>query len=393
MARDTGQTELPSTELPQADRAPGDLRVPGDRETVGRPPRGPAPKPRSRLGLFLPFLLLLAAAIAWTAGWFYIRDRAAREIDGWQAREAAAGRTWTCRDRSITGYPFRLELRCAALSLVRQDGRFTLGPVTALVQVYQPRHGLLQAAGPFHVEQGGLTGDVGWTSLAGSFHGASDGFVRASLVVDGPKGSVAGAMPTPVDFSVKHLELHARPTPGRFDSDGAVDVSLRVAQAALPLADAFLGNGAPADIALDANVTRATTFRTGPVPQELEAWRRAGGGLDIALLSIAKGDRRLQAHGGLALDEAHRLAGQLDLRAAGLESLVGQVMGQRFGAERGALIGNLVGQLLGGGRRPAQPDAAAGDAPLKALPPLRLADGRLTLGPFPIPNVQLEPLY
>jgi hypothetical protein len=392
MARDTGQTDPsnidPSdldqsrTDLPRSAVAPGDL------------PCAPAPKPRSRLGVFLPFALLLVVAVLWTAGWFYIRDRATREMDGWLAREAAAGRAWTCADRSISGYPFRLELRCASLTLARQDGRFTLGPITALVQIYQPRHGLLQAAGPFHVEQGGLTGDVTWKSLEGSFHGASDGFVRASLVVDAPKGSVKGAMPAPIDFDVKHLELHARPTPGRFDSDGAVDVSLRVAQAAVPMLDAFVGAAAPADLALDASVNRATTFRTGPVPQELEAWRQAGGSLDLALLSIAKGDRRLQAHGTLDLDESHRIAGQLDLRAAGLESLVGQVMGQRFGAERGALIGNLVGQLLAGGRRQQpQPEAAPGDAPLKALPPLRLADGRLTLGPFPIPNVQLEPLY
>ncbi|WP_336487976.1 DUF2125 domain-containing protein [Methylobacterium nigriterrae] len=389
MARDTG---------PQTGSGTGP-----DTRPAGRP--APA-KSRSRLGLFLPYILLVAIAALWSAGWFYIRDRAGREIDAFFAREAASGRNWTCTDRSITGFPFRIELRCAALKLARQDLSFTLGPLTAVVQIYQPRHGLLQAAGPFHVEQGELTGDVTWTSLEGSFHGAQDGFVRASLVVDEPKGSVRGAAPMPIDFATKHLELHARPTPGRFASEGAVDVSLRAAQAVLPVVDAFVGSTAPADLALDATIDRATTFRTGPVPQELEAWRQAGGSLDIALLSIVKGDRRLQGRGSLALDDDHRLAGQLDLRAAGLEALVGQVMGQRFGAEKGALIGNLVGALLGGGRRQARtddtvppgsaagtPPASAGDVPLKPLPPLRLADGLLMLGPFPIPNVRLEPLY
>ncbi|WP_264050265.1 DUF2125 domain-containing protein [Methylobacterium flocculans] len=354
----------------------------------------PARSP-SRKGLFLPYILLGTLVVAWSAGWFYIRHRAASEMDAWLAREQAAGRTWTCADRSITGYPFRIELRCAALAFARTDSRFTLGPVTAVVQVYQPRQGILEVGGPFHVEQGDLTADADWTALKGSFHGASDGFVRASLVADGAKGSVHGAGEAPIAFATQHLELHARPTPGRFESDGAVDTSLRVTRIQLPLADAALGNTDPADLALDTTINRATTLQTGPVAQELDAWRQAGGSLNLTLLSLAKGERRLQAKGSLDLDAAHRPQGQLELRAAGVEALVAQVMGQRFGAEKGALLGNLVGQLLNR-RNPAGAEGSApaqGDAALKALPPLRLAEGRLMLGPFPIPSVQLPPLY
>ncbi|KQP77589.1 hypothetical protein ASF60_06310 [Methylobacterium sp. Leaf113] len=352
-------------------------------------------RPPSRKGLFLPYILLAVLVTAWSLGWFYIRHRAATEMDAWLAREAADGRNWTCADRSITGYPFRIELRCASLAFDRSDSRFTLGPVTAVVQVYQPRQGILEVGGPFHVEQGDLTADATWTSLEGSFHGASDGFVRASLVANDAKGSVRGAGADPIDFDTGHLEFHARPTPGRFASEGAVDTSLRVNRIRLPLADAALGNVDPADLALDATVNRATALGTGTVARELEDWRAAGGSLDLALLSLAKGDRRLQAKGRLDLDAQHRPQGQLDLRAAGVEALVGQVMGQRFGAEKGALIGSLVGQLMG---RRTTPSAEAGvaasaDDALKPLPPLRLGDGRVTLGPFPIPGVQLPPLY
>lgn len=361
---------------------------------------GPVEAPRSpkryaRIGLFLPYALLLAVVVAWSAGWFWIRDRAAREMDAWQSEEAAAGRTWTCADRSITGYPFRIELRCASLAFARSDSRFTLGPLTVLVQVYQPRHGLMQVSGPFHVEQGDLVADATWTSLQGSFHGASDGFVRASLVVDAPKGTIRSAAAEPVAFAAGHLEFHARPTPARFASDGAVDLSLRLAKTQLPLVDAFVGNTDAADLSLDATVTHATDLRTGRVAQELDDWRRADGSLEIALLSLAKGDRRLQANGTLGLDAEHRPAGRLDVRAAGIEALVAGVMGQRFGTDRGALIGNLVGQFLGGGRREskAAETGAPGDPALKPLPPLRLADGRLLLGPLPIPNVRLPALY
>ncbi|GJE15776.1 DUF2125 domain-containing protein [Methylobacterium marchantiae] len=356
-----------------------------------------ARKRPSRTGLFLPYILLLAVVLLWSAGWFWIRGKAESEMDAWLAREASAGRNWTCADRSITGYPFRIELRCASLAFSRADSRFTLGPLTAVVQVYQPRQGILQATGPFHVEQDGLVADATWTALEASFHGASDGFVRASLVVDAPKVSVKNAGPQPIDVAAKHLEFHARPTPARFATDGAVDTSLRLTQAAVPLLDPLLGNTTPVDMALDATVNQAAVFRTGQVARELETWRQAGGSLEIALLSLVKGDSRLQAQGKIALDDEHRSTGQIDIRAAGVEALVGQIMGQRFGAEKGALIGGLVGKLLGGGSRRQEAETGtapvSGDASLKAMPPLRLAEGRLMLGPFPIPNVQVPPLY
>lgn len=355
---------------------------------------GPLPRgPRSRRALFLPYILLLALTVIWSAGWFYVRARTATEIDGWLTREARAGRTWACADRAIGGYPFRIELRCAGLTLARADGRFTLGQLTAVAQVYQPRHILMLAEGPFHAEQGDLVGDAAWTALEGSFHGASDGFVRASLVVEGPKVTVSGASPDPLAVSARHLELHARPTPGRFASEGAADVSLQLAGVLAPFADALVGNADPADIALDATVNRATVLGTGTVARELERWRQADGSLEIAALSLAKGDRRVQAKGSLDIDPDHRPAGRLDLRAAGVEALVGSIVGQRFGADRGALVGNLVGGLLGLRRPPTGDAPAVGDAALKPLPPLRLADGRLLFGPIAVPNVRLPVLY
>jgi hypothetical protein len=361
-------------------------------------PDGIAPTPpaqgarRSRLGLFLPYVLLAVVVVGWSAGWFWFRTRASSEIDAWIAREQAAGRAWTCADRSLGGYPFRIELRCSAVTLERADGRFRLGPSTAVAQIYQPRLVVFESAGPFHVEQGNLIGDASWKNLQGSFHGAAEGFTRASLVVDNPDITVTGAEPGPIAVAGRHLELHARPTPGRYESDGAVDVSLRLSQAAVPQLDALTGTRDPADLSLDATLTQATVLRTGTVARELERWRQAGGTLDLTALSAAKGDQRVQAKGTLALDTAHRPAGQIDLRAAGVDALVGTIVGQRFGSDKGALVGQLVGGLLGLSRRP-DPEAPANRAPLKALPPLRLVDGRLVFSGFPIPNVHVPALY
>ncbi|MBE7248823.1 MAG: DUF2125 domain-containing protein, partial [Actinomycetospora chiangmaiensis] len=301
-------------------------------------------------------------------------------------------RTWTCADRSLGGYPFRIELRCSAVTLERADGRFRLGPSTAVAQIYQPRLVVFESAGPFHVEQGDLTGDASWKSLQGSFHGAAEGFTRASLVVEAPNVTVKGAEPRPIAISGAHLELHARPSPGRYESEGTVDLSLRLNRAEVPQLDALTGTQDPADFALDATLAQATVLRTGTVARELERWRQAGGTLDITALSLSKGPQRVQAKGTLALDSAHRPAGQIDLRAAGVDALVGSIVGQRFGSDKGALVGQLVGGLLGLGQRPDR-EAPTDAAPLKALPPLRLVDGKIVFSGFPIPNVFVPALY
>ncbi len=281
------------------------------------------------------------------------------------------------------------------MSLSRSDGSFRLGPVTAVAQIYQPRLVLFESKGPFHVEQGDLTGDASWTALQGSFHGASDGFTRASLVVDAPKVSVSGDVPQPISVAGKHLEIHARPDPVRYASDGAVDVNLQLAQASVPVLDTQTGNTAPVDASLDATLTRATTLGTGALPRELEKWRAAGGILEITSLALAKGDQRIQARGEVALDNAHRPTGQIELRAAGVDSLIGSIVGQRFGSDRGALVGQLVGGLLGLGRGAARPEQAppGSGPPLKPLPPLKLVDGQVLFSGFPIPNVRVTPLY
>jgi len=47
---------------------------------------------RSRFWLYTPFVLLLLLAIAWSIGWFVIRNRTAEALDGWIAAEARGGR-------------------------------------------------------------------------------------------------------------------------------------------------------------------------------------------------------------------------------------------------------------------------------------------------------------
>src|SRR3979490_3255970 len=81
-----------------------------------------APRRRPLWRRFIAPVLLLIAAIAWSAFWFFAASQVDVSADAWRAREAKSGRVYDCARRSVAGFPFRLEVRCegATVSLVSQ---------------------------------------------------------------------------------------------------------------------------------------------------------------------------------------------------------------------------------------------------------------------------------
>ena len=64
----------------------------------------------------MPVLLLVAAA-AWSAFWFFAASQVEVKADAWRAQEAESGRVYDCAKRSVAGFPFRLEVRCSGASV------------------------------------------------------------------------------------------------------------------------------------------------------------------------------------------------------------------------------------------------------------------------------------
>src|ERR1700676_3567928 len=109
-----------------------------------------APRRRPLWRLFIMPVLLLVAAAAWSAFWFYSASKVDETADAWRPREARSGRVYDCARRSVAGYPFRLEVRCdgASVSLSSQTAgqAATQAPITAqlgqilvVAQVYDPK--------------------------------------------------------------------------------------------------------------------------------------------------------------------------------------------------------------------------------------------------------------
>lgn len=339
---------------------------------------------RSRFWLYTPFVLLLLLAIAWSVAWFVIRGRTAEALDGWIAAEGRKGREWTCGDRTIVGYPFRIEIVCNSLDLKRGAVSASFGRTEAVAQVYQPRRVIVEVAGPLRVSDGTVTVNGRWDLLQASINTSQSGLQRLSLAANAPQVTVTGLGGGEIAGSGKHLELHVRPNPSR-RAELAGDVAASVTEARIPILDTLVGGPEATNLNADVTVTQADGFKGGTIAEELELWRNAGGKLDVLMLSATKGARQIETKGELRLDDQHRPAGQLTIAAAGLDGLLGSLTGGRVG-------GNLLGMLLGQGPRSnaAQPNAKP---QLATLPPLRLENGFLAVGPFVIPNVRLQPLY
>lgn len=336
----------------------------------------------SRFWLYTPFVLLLLVAVAWSVAWFFIRNRAGDMLDSWLAAEAAQGRQWTCPDRTIAGYPFRIELVCPTFALKQGAVNASFGRVEAIAQVYQPRLVIAEIGGPLTVTDGKANVQSTWDLLQASIHATPTGFQRLSLAATNPKLTISGLAPQAITTSGQRLEMHLRPNPSRVP-EKAYDAALAIRQANIPFIDALIGGNELTDLNADVTVTQADGFRGRPIAQELERWRVAGGTLDILALSAAKGPRRMEAKGNLSIDAEHRPTGQMSASAAGLDGLLSNITGSR---NTGALLGALLGQAPSAGGNNGQPR-------LIPLPPLRMENGLLALGPFVVPNVRLQPLY
>src|SRR5712671_5565283 len=114
-----------------------------------------APRRRPLWRLFIMPVLLLVAAIAWSAFWFYAASEVGERADAWRAQEAKSGRVYDCAKRSVAGFPFRLEVRCdgASVALVSQTASQTpfmarLGEILVVAQIYDPKLLIAEFAAP-----------------------------------------------------------------------------------------------------------------------------------------------------------------------------------------------------------------------------------------------------
>ncbi|MDB5597739.1 MAG: hypothetical protein JWM36_4700 [Hyphomicrobiales bacterium] len=343
------------------------------------------PQPVSRLGLYLPVGLLVVAALLWSGFWWLGLQTAASSIDRWLSAEASVGREWSCNDRTLGGYPFRLELRCSSVSLQAiVDGKPSvakLGGLTIVAQIYNPKLALADLEAPLAIDAGAIHGVVKWDSLRVSLRVGLNQLQRVSLVAAQPSAQYTVENGENYETRAQGMEIHLR-SDGESPAQGkGVDVSLMATGAEIPPLDVFAGTTDKTDVSLTGLVSQVTGLRAGGWRSSLETWRNQGGHIDVQSARVTKGTMRADISGLLDLDAEHRVQGKLTASAIGAAPLLA-----KLGMSSGGPLKQALGGLLG-----KRADAFVGAATSLQWP-VRFQDGRVFVGPLKTP-MELRPLY
>jgi hypothetical protein len=389
-----------------------------------------SPRRRPLWRLFIMPVLVLVAAIAWSAFWFYAASKVDAAADEWRAREAKSGRIYECAKRAVAGFPFRFEVSCsgASVSLVSQTAGAP-APITArlseilvVAQVYDPKLLIAEFTAPATIsgvdQQQAMV--VNWNKARSSIVGLPATPQRAAIVFDDPAiDRVNASVQTPL-ARAKHVELHARLADGSAQENPVIETVLQIAGGSLQELHPLLAQ--PFDADVRTLLTGLKDFSPKPWPERFREIQAAGGHVEIVQSRIAQGDLIAVAAGTLGLSASGRLDGELQMTVAGIEKAIAALGIDKMlenGVPQATLdrvapgvktqdINNLMGALnraipgLGNVvKQNANVGVAAGISALgreatlegkKARAfPLRFVDGAVFLGPFKVG--QVPPLF
>jgi hypothetical protein len=386
--------------------------------TMSLPTRESPTKRRRPWLIATPLVLVIVLAAGWSVFWFYAARQANIGIADWHAREAKAGRDFTCASQTIEGFPFRLEVRCADPGLELQNLNpaitLTAKSATVLAQVYDPTLLIGEFAGPLTIGETGRapTMSANWTLGQMSVRGPPGAPERASFVLDNPEFARTARATMESVAAAKHLELHGRLLDRVPNENATVEIALKLNGGTAPILHQALTQ--PTDADIDAVISGLRDISPKPLVAHLRELAASKGQIDIRQVRISQGDILAIGSGALTLTPDGLLDGRVTMTIAGLDKLITllgldqmmtQYMAQRGGGMTMDKISSSLDRILpglgGAMRNNSGSIAAAGISMLgeprdlegrKAISvPLRFAAGTVYLGPLEIGR--MSPLF
>lgn len=290
-------------------------------------PTDPALKPRRRRlwpVFIMPALVLLAAA-AWSGFWFYAAGQAETLVDGWRAREAKAGRQYDCGNRTIGGYPFRIEVRCtnatAALPTLDPPLNFKLGEVLVVGQIYDPKLLIAEFTSPMTAAaRDGDSFVAKWKLGRASVRGLPEFPQRADFAFDEPAvDRISGAGQSQV-FRAQHAEIHGRLAGGTVNDNPVIEIVTQMVAAAMPAIHPLAAQPFNADVA--ATLRGLKNFAPKPWAERFREIQANNGRIEITRSRIQQGDLIAVTSGALGLTPRGRLNGELRMVVVGIERVI-----------------------------------------------------------------------
>ncbi|HZP18776.1 MAG TPA: DUF2125 domain-containing protein [Bauldia sp.] len=285
-------------------------------------PTEPSARERRRRHRGRRFLVwtVIVAAILWCGYWYAASRIAEAGIGRFTTALAGSGRSVSCTEGGMSGFPLRLDLRCT-------DGRLDAGTdgisaalkgASASALLYQPGYVETAVTGPLALNSPALGGNVTavWQEATLKVDAGISGLVSAI-------GNLSGFSLVPevetVTLPLKQLTLKS----GSFRLGPAGNGDYRIDANATDLAMARSTGPAFPPISTEVSVVAARFgSSTGLDPEKtLQNWVAAGGGIRVENLALHSGDISLAATGKLALAPTGYLSGRLALTVTGMEKL------------------------------------------------------------------------
>jgi hypothetical protein len=390
------------------------------------------PRRRSRWPLFAIPILLLIAASAWSAFWFYAVSQAEVKADAWRAQEAKSGRSYDCAKQSMSGFPFRLEVRCdgARVTLTSQTAgaapapvTINLGEILAVAQIYDPKLLIAEFKSPATISETANAPpmQVSWSVARSSVVGLPAIPQRASIVFDDVAIDRVNNSSVQVPVArAKHVELHGRLAEGSTVHDPIIESVLRIESGSAQDVHPVLARPFGAEV--HAKLTGLKDLTPKPWPQRFRELQAGGGQVEIVQSRIQQDDLIAVAAGTLGLNAQGQIDGELQMTVTGLEKIIPALGIEKMLEEgvpqttldrvapgvRSQDVTNLLGALdkaIPGLGRVVKQNANAGlaaginalgkERTLEGKPartfPLRFVDGAVYLGPLKVG--QVPPLF
>src|SRR5258708_4645703 len=283
--------------------------------------------------VFIMPILVLVAAAAWSAFWFYAASQVDQTVDAWRAREAGSGRVYDCANRSVAGFPFRLEGRCSGVSVALMSqtaGQAAtqtpitarLGEILGVAQGYDPRLLIAEFTAPAVLSDRGQQPSmvVNWSKARSSVVGLPGIPQRASIVFDDPAlDRIAASVQKPL-ARARHVELHGRLAEGSTPDHPLIETVLQLAGGSIQDLHPLLAE--PFDVDARTRLSGLKDFSPKPWPERFREIQAAGGRAEILQSRIQQGDLIAVASGSLGLSPSGRLDGELQMTVAGIEKVI-----------------------------------------------------------------------
>ena len=264
----------------------------------------------------------------WSAVWLYARWTVEQNIAAWSDWEAQAGNTYSCSERSVSGYPFRVEVRCADPMATVLAGRSRLtikaAELRAVGNLFQGGVVTAELTGPVAITGPGYSVAGSWTRAETSIDGTASRVDQVAVVLEGFKldRMTQGGSEMVVSGGRAALEIRFDRSP---DSDhGDLDLALRFTQAS-----GVIGRG-PVDGEVAAVLRGIGDAKPQPWSARLEAWESGDGKIVVKHARIQDHGDVAVAQGTIRLDGKGRVAGRLRVTATptNFERLAGSLLGE-----------------------------------------------------------------